>query len=360
MMGFTGLMPTRDDYLLEKDRSLAKEFVRLNYPLLKLKEAQSFKGVAEALRFMKGSPKAWVVKSDGNLGETIVPSSVDVKVAREQTMDELAAHQKDFAKGGLSVEEFIPEPIEFFPMMVFWDGRPVYSQVELETRMLGGGDLGPQTGGNQNVVVCTELDAKVNQMFFPPAVHSLAKRRKGMFIFDAGILSDGKSYYFMEFAGNRWGWGGVFSELSASAGKNGKMASAYFERLVAGKHPYQHHFGASTAFYSLATDDKHHELAKEGLAITVDSVDDLFLMQVRLGVEGGLESAGYRGYESGPMGYAVGRGANLSEAVEGVHKAVKGVTFKGIYYRTKEDFLSSAYSSAISRRYEFLVGKKLL
>ena len=358
--GFTkGLFPTEDDYDREKNRDDAKAFVKKHYKHLKLKETITCSSVKDAVARLKSSNKVWVAKSEGNMGETIVPSARDPKMAREQTIDELLCHQKDYNKADIILEEKIVDPIEFCPAIYFWDGEPVYSQVEIETRMLGGADIGPQTGGNQNVVIQTKLDDKINKMFFPPIVYELAKERKGLFIFDAGILSDGKGYYFIEYAGNRWGWGGVFSEISAAETRRA-MAGPYFEALATGHSPYSYRIGSSVAFYQLENDSKHASLCKDGTGINVRSVDNVFLGQVRLDKEAGLVSVGYRCYDSAPVGYAVGRGNTIQKAADSVYKTLEDVSFKGIYYRSKEDFLSFEYSSSIPVRYQFLLDKGLI
>lgn len=360
-MGYEkGLMPTKEDYDREHDRKKAKEFVHKNYPGISRNEQKEFKSIDELLKFILSTKDVWVVKSDGNFGETVVPGSNDPATSQAEVKDALTLEKADYSKGKLIAERKIPDAIEFAPEMVFWNGKYVYSQVELETRMFGAEDLGPQTGGNQNVVIATREDDPVNQLAFPPAARALAKGRKGMFILDAGILSDGERYYFTEYAGDRWGWGGVFSEMAAAA-DGGKTCTNYFESVMAGRSPYRHDVGASLAVYNLKADTKFPGLGEDGKLVIISEKgwENSALCQVKL-ENGRLATVGYCDYDIGPLGYMTGRGNSLREAVESVFKNLKELHIKGMYYRPKSDFLSDNYISSIKRRYDFLVSRKLI
>ena len=305
-----------------------------------------------------------MVKSDGNHGETIVPDKDDLEMARHQVISELTHYKSSYDKGKLILEPKIMNAIEFSPQMVWYDGEPVYSEVELETRMFGGADIGDQTGGNQNIVIQTELGAKINEIAFPEAIHRTARKRRGIYISDAGILSDGKNFYFTEFAGNRHGWPGIFSELSASMEK-GDEVSNYFEAIVMRENPYKYKFGACISTYSIRSDEKFPMLNKEDLSINIKRgcEKDFFLLQAKMkqaGKEKELVNVGYREYDSSPLGVAVGRGDTMEEAVDGVYKTLKGVSMKGLYYRSKEDFLSTDYVSSIPNRLKFLEKEGLI
>lgn len=354
-LGFTnGWFPTTEDYNREKDRKKSKDFVEANCPDLKLKEYIEMQGVDNVIKFIKNSKKLWCVKSDGNFGETIVPDKNDLDMAREQLISELTLYKKDYGKGKLVLEEKIIDPIELIPEIVFYNGKPVYAQVEIETRMFGSGDLGPQTGGNQNIVISTDLNCKLNKMAFPPAVYELAKNRKGVLYFDAGLLYDGKNFYFLEYAGNRPGWGGIFSEVSACYNNN-KMSSNYYEGLLAGKNPYQYKYGSSIAIYNMCPDTNGLPQPDVPIYLNKNAKANSFLCQSKMS-KGVLVDVGYRWLSSGPLGYIVGRGNALNEAVDLVYQNLDGVSLKGLYYRPKFDFMSRDYTSSIPNRVDAISG----
>lgn len=364
-MGFdNGLLPTLKDHEREKDRAKAKDFVKNNYPGLKVSESKVFSKTDEAIKFIQESDEFWVVKSDGNFGETIVPDKDDLEMAKKQVVGELQKGKHLYDKGKLILEPKIMNAIEFSPQMEFYDGEAVCSFVEFETRMFGSGDIGDQTGGNENLLIQTNLDAPINEIAFPEAMRTIAKEHRGLFIAEAGILSDGKDFYFTEFQADRWGWGGVFSEMSMSEGKDGKISN-YFESHVMRENPFQHKFGSSLALYTIRSDKKVVALNQEGLSINIKEglEKDVFLWQCKIeqiGKEKQLVNVGYREFDDSPLGYVVGRGNTMESAVESIYKTLKGVSMKGIYARPKFDFLSTDYVSSIPNRLEFLEKKKLL
>jgi phosphoribosylamine-glycine ligase len=185
-----------------------------------------------------------------------------------------------------------------------------------------------------------------------------------MFIADAGILSDGKKLYFTEFAGCRWGYWGLASELSASETKDGMIAN-YFQSIVNGKNPYQFNYGAGLAVYSVRSDKKFPDMNQEGLSLFIkdESKEDFLPIQVKeekQGKDAQIVNVGYREYDSSPMGVVMGRGDTIEEAVEIIYKALKGISLKGMYYRPKFDFLSTDYVSSVMNRVKFLQEKRLI
>ena len=350
-MGFKdGHFQTVADFQREKARQRAKEFVKKHYKYLKLIDYTEISGVDNAIKFIEESDKLWVVKSDGNLGETIVPDSDNIDMAKQQVIGELQADKKAYDKGKLILEQKIPKPIEFTPQMIWYNGKPICSQVEIETRMFGSCDIGPQTGGNQNLIIQTPLDCRINKMFFPPVVHAIAAQHKGMFLFDAGVLYDGQDFYFTEFAGNRNGWGGIFSEVSMSL-KNGKLSSNYYESIKNGENPYTHRYGACLAIYSLHNDDKVIGTPQDGLPfyITDEVKRSAFMVQMKQ-KDNKPVSVGYRCFDSAPLGYITGRGNDVDDAIDSVYENLKGFSMKGIYYRPKCDFASTSYTSSVFNR----------
>lgn len=362
-MGYDhGLFPLEYDYLMEKDRKMAKNFVKENYNGIKLKETKEFKRVDDVIDFVKESDRLWVIKSDGNFAETLVPDKDDLEMGKAQVISELSENKKDFEKGKIMAEEKIIRAIEFTPQLVFYNGEPIYSQIEIETRMFGPIDIGPQTGGNENIIINTNLDDHINKIVFPEVVYREAKKRKGIYIRDAGILSDGQDLYFTEFAGCRWGWGGIFSELSASMNEFGNIGQ-YFEDLKDGINPYKYKVGSSLALYTLDADTKFAGLPQSDIPMNIsnDKKNDFFLYQVkRRPDKESIVNVGYRWFGSAPLGYVVGRGNTVQEAVSTLYDSLYHFSLKGIYYRPQSDFLSKENEKCIFNRLKFLKEKGLI
>jgi hypothetical protein len=259
------------------------------------------------------------------------------------------------------------EPIEASPQMIFWNGEPICSSFDMETRMIGPNDVGFQTGGNQNIVMATDLKDPINKLAFPPIVHQMAKERKGMFIFDAGILFDKNGQaYFTEFAGNRWGWGGVFSELSM-ARKGERVASEYFEAVAQGKNPQKYKYGTTLSLYNLQMDKQNPGLFKDGMPFQWEESTEksFFPYQVRKeehenkGEDEVVQKRSISmsvGSTINLLGYTTGFGNTVKEAVDNLYNTFEDKVYMGgMYYRSKQDFLSTDYTSALMNRVNFVL-----
>lgn len=359
-MGCLGLIPNSDDYKREKDRKASQDFVKKNYGgKLKILESFSLKKADDGKKIVEESDHLWVLKSNGNLGETIVPKTTSIELNHAQILGALERDGEDYEKGGYLIEQKIVDPIEFTPEIAFWNGEPIYSQVEIECKPIGAGDVGLDGGGAINLTVRTAPEDRVNKLFFPDAVYDMAKKRKGLFIFDAGILFDPKtkSYYFTEFAGNRWSWGGVFSEL-AMAADGGRVASNYFEDVSAGKNPLRNQFGATVSLYNMLPDGEEPDLKQEGIPIFWDKKKDnnIHFYQIRRSEES-FENVGYSDFL---LGYVNGCGSTVKKCVDDVYSAVDAISFKEILYRYRGDYVSKAYPSAILNRLAYLTDNGLI
>lgn len=356
-LGALGFIPDRADYEREKDRAKAKKFVEKNYDILKVQEGYSFKKAQDGIELINESDDLWVLKSDGNLGATIVPKTKDVRLNHMEVVGALRADAKDYETGGYLLEKKIRDPIEFTPEIAFWNGEPIYTQVEIECKPIGAGDTGPDGGGAINLVVRTDLDDPINELFFPKAVYKLAQSRKGLFLFDAGVLydPDEAEFYFTEFAGNRWSWGGVFSELAMATDKN-RNATEYFARIAAGKNPLRYKYGATVSFYNINPDKKYASLEAQDLPVYFKRAAEeyLWLYQIRKDKEtGALLNVGCGDIL---LGYASSCGNSLSATIAGVYKIIDNLSFKELIFRPKSDYLSKDYTSSILNRYDFLNG----
>jgi hypothetical protein len=351
-MGFTnGLFPLTKDFELEKDRKKGQDFVKKNIKGIKLSEAHEFTKVSDAIKFLQETDKIYALKSDGNYVDTTVPLTNDVDFAKNELIFQLLKNEKDYQKGGFILEEKIINPKEFVPALIFYNGKLISTNIEMETRLLGAGEVGYQTGGNQSIVIATEPNSKIHS-WVPNVVFEEAKKRKGLYIFDTGLLYDEKGNpHFMEFCGNRWGWGTILAEISMSR-IGDCCASEYFEGLVAGRNPLKYKYGAYLALYNMKHDGK---LMKSGIPIQwkpeIDSY--WFPYQIQKSDEYGKEMTVNTGYCDELIGYLTGVGNTLEEAVDDVYNHLK-ISFNGLYYRPKEDFLSTSYNAAIKNRIKFL------
>lgn len=363
-MGFTkGVFPTEEGFELESDRVKAKEFAKNNYPGLVVADAPEFKTVEEAKKFLdENSEKIYVLKSEGSDAETIVPLTTDPELARRQILGALASEKGEYEKSSFTLEEKIAKPIEISPVMVFWDGKPIFSLVELENKGYGAGNIGRLTGGCQNLSIQTPLDCKLNDLAFPKAAYELAGKQPGIGIYDAGLLFDGNQFFFTEFCSQRWGWDGIFSELAmCRKGRKENFVSRHFDYISEGKNPLQQKFGTAVRLFQTQPASDCGGLYKDGYTMDwMDEVsEDLFFYTIRQeqdGEEKRFVTVGYRK----DVGVAVGSSDFMEASVNEAYRAAKGFAMTGIYYRPKFDFLSKQYFTSIMNRYSWLTNSGLI
>jgi len=365
-MGFTkGVFPTEEGYTLEKDRQAGKDFAKKYYPELKVAEVSEFQKVEDALAFLEENPdKIFVLKSEGSNAETVVPDTPDPELARRQLSGALTTEAAEYERGGFTLEEKIKKPVELTPVMVFWDGVPLFSVVEIENKPLGSGNIGRLTGGCQDLTIQTRLDCELNKIAFPPIIYEMAKKQPGISIFDAGLLFDGNDFYFTEFCANRWGFDGMFAEIAMCGDKNGRLSVVnHFDLIAEGKNPLKWKFGSAVRMFQTEPNGKEPDMY-EG-EYTMDWLNEvserLFFYCIKK-MEGESEekkrfvSVGY----DKDLGCATGAGNTIDDCVRKVYDAIDGFVMTGVYYRPKFDFLSRAYFTSILNRYDFLINSDLL
>lgn len=359
-MGFKkGVFVTEEGYSLEKDRQKAKQFAEQHYHDLHIQEAQQFKSVEDGVKFLEeNSDKIYVLKSDGSDAETVVPGVEDPELARRQVIGALRTEAKDYEHGGFTLEEKIKNPVEISPVMVFWDGEPLFSLVEIENKNFGAGNIGRLTGGCQNLTMRTPLDCQLNQIAFPEIVHQMAAKQPGVGIYDAGLLWDGRRFCFTEFCSQRWGWDGIFSEIAMSGG-----ASKHFDGLAAGKSPIVHQYGAAVRLFQTEPHGKLPGMYKDGYNIAWDPEVTPFLWLnciTKKQAEGEEDeffaSVGFRK----DLGVATGASNYLQAAVDEAYFTARNVAMTGLYYRPRLDFLSTQYKTSIMNRHRWLVNSGLV
>lgn len=357
-MGYTGLIPLQQDREWEVDRQSAKEVVKKNYPDIEVMESQEFTKVEDGIKFLEeqDSDNVYVLKSLGDSGETVVPKTDDPEACKQLVIDTLNQDKGAYEQNGFLLEQKILDAVEITPEMIFWDGEPVCSSIDIETKTLGGSEKGPNYGCLTNLIVKTELDDKINKMAFPKYVHDLAKTRKGMFIIDAGLLFDRKTgkAYFTEYCSNRLGWDSFPTDLSM-CGDQKRMATPFFEKLIQGENPFKYRFGAGVRIINLSKDEDRYPQGELGISFSEDVGPCLYLYDAKK--EGDqIVSAGFQD----DLGVVTGPGDTITEAIDEAYEYADKIGFSDIYYKSKDDFLSFSYPQSILNRLEYAVEKGLI
>lgn len=347
-MGFrNGLFPTKYYYQMEKDRPKAKNFVKQNFPEIKVAASQDFKSIKDGIKFLNESKGAYVLKSNGDHANTKVPKTDDPEKAKKALIEALQDDRAGYEKGGFLLEEKIADCLEITPIMVFYNGTPVYSLVEFENKELGAGNVGMQMGGNLALSVKTSLECELNRMAFPKAVHDLAMKQPGLSVYDMGLLYNGKDFYFTEFCAMRFGWDGIFSEMVMR--DDGKpFVAKYFTDIMQGKNPLINAFGASVRLFNLNGSLDTLYTSEDDVAVEwpAEVANNFFPYRIKKVKEKIVSVGGYS-----MLGAATGASNVLETAVGKVYDVVDKVSYDTKYFRPRFDFLSTDYKSSILNRY---------
>lgn len=326
-----GIFPTKKDYDFEKGREQAMEFVEKHYPDIKIIPFQKVKTVEEARKIVEETEVPLVIQSEGDFVSTICPPD-DVEINKTEILSALDKHASEYAKGEIILKEKLVQPVEITPQIVFWDGNPVYTCVDIETKNIGDGENnGNQVGCGTNLIIRTNLDDKINKISFPPIVYEMAKNRKGIFIWDISIYFTEKGMYFGEFCSNRFGYDCVLTEMCMAGG-----VSKYFDSLQSLKNPLKTIFGAAARVFNL-------KLSKES-EITVLDDDYVWVYETKM-KDGKFVSLGVYW----DLAVITGEGDTIEEAVANVYDGPDMISFKERYMRTKDDFLRDYPTSIINR-----------
>jgi len=347
-MGFrNGLFPTEQYYLMEKDRAQSKKFVEANYPKIKVAESHDFTKIQEGIKFLNEKKSIFVLKSNGDHANTKVPKTDDPEKAKKLLIEALTEDKLGYEKGGFLLEEKIANCLEVTPVMVFYNGKPIYSLVEFENKELGAGNIGMQMGGNLALSVRTPIDCELNKISFPKVVYDMARKQPGLSVYDLGLLYNGKDYYFTEFCAMRFGWDGIFSEIVMRDGGE-SFVTKYFEDIAKGKNPLINEFGVSVRLFNLNGSLDTLYTSEDDIAVEYpeQSKNNLFLYRVKK-VKNKLVTVG--GYSM--LGAATGASNMIETAVAKAYEIVDSVNYDTKYFRPKFDFLSMEYKSSILNRY---------
>jgi hypothetical protein len=331
--GFTkGLFPTKADYDFEKNREDAMKFVKDWYPDVQIIQHQKYGTVEEAKAAVDEADYPLVIQSEGDYVPTICPVD-DVEMNHAEIHAALDRHKADYAKGEIILKEKLVQPIEITPQIVFWDGVPVFTDVDIETKNIGTGENnGPQVGCGTNLIIKTNFDDEINRIAFPEKVHLMAKERKGIFVWDISLYFTDRGIFFGEFCSNRFGYDSLMTEMTMAHGPTN-----YFTKIMNGENPLEHFtFGTSVRVFNLnRTPDQE---------IIVGNWKPTWLYESRM--KGGKIKSVGNGWD---LGVITGRGNTVEEAVDNVYDNLDKFSFKEKYARTKHDFLADYPTSIVHR-----------
>lgn len=346
-MGFKrGLFPLCADAELEKDRDAAKDIVKEHYPHLTVAEVNEFSKVEEGIKFLEETDKLWVLKGNGDSAKTLVPQNDDPELAKQILIDALEAHKANYEEdGGFILEEKIVGGYEATPQIVFLDGKVVFTDVDIENKNVGSGNLSVQTGAMQTLVVKSKLKDEINEIAFPEWVYKKAKEHTGLFITDAGLICKDGKYYFTEFCFQRFGYDSFFAEIDMAG-----SATDFFSKVFDGKNPLQKDFGVAIRGMNMHKGDKDRRVL-EGVSMTTKEEERTFIFETKAEGDKYVSTGG--GWD---LVVFVGSGDTINAAADVAYAAVEEFAFEDLYYRPKFDFLSFDYQSSIPNRFAELNG----
>lgn len=347
-LGFEGTFPTKEDYLFEVDREMAKNFVSKHYSKLYTPEVKEFSTVSDAIPFLKETKELWVLKGKDDAAKTFVPDIKDPQFANAQVAEMLKNYPEKYEHMGFILELLIPSIIELTPEKFYYDGVPLGTSIDLENKSFGSGNLSVQTGCAEDMVFPTHMDDRINQIAFPPIVDEMAREHKGLFIWDASILinkKDGKMY-FGEFCSNRFGYNSVFTELAQA-----KSVDDFFTKIVHKENPFTiGTVAASVRIFNMNSDPETEKVAENMALNFLPEVErDLWLWDVKKREDGQLLTVG----SDWNLAIMTGSGKSIKEAVNKLYKNINGLAFVGGYFRSKDDYLSLDYPTSILNRLNY-------
>ena len=330
-----GLFPTKLDYEFEKNREEAMAFVEANYPDVKLIPFTEHGTVDEAIAYLNENPNVYVLQSKGDFVSTVVPSSDDAELATKQLINQLENKRSEYEEGGIILKTKLIKPVEITPQIVFYNGKPVFTDLDIETKNIGDGENnGNQVGCGSNLIIKTKLADKINQIAFPPKVYEMAKERTGMFVWDISLYIMGDGIYFGEFCSNRMGYDSSMTEMTMAGG-----TSKFFQSVVGGKDPLKKDFGVAVRLFNLKK--------QCDVEIITDGVEGkTWLFEAKMKDKKIVSTA-----SCWDLGVVTEAGDTVEEAVDELYENVDKVVFKEKYYRSKADFLAK-YPTSIIQRFE--------
>lgn len=337
--GFTkGIFPTKEDFEFEKGREEAMEFVEKYYPDIQIIPHQKVKTVEEAKQIVEEADTPLVIQSEGDFVNTIVGPD-DVEQSKKTILAALDTHAADYAKGEIILKQKLVKPIEITPQMLFWNGEPVFTDIDIETKNVGNGENnGNQVGCGTNLIIRTKIEDEINRISFPDKVYEMAKKHTGIFVWDISIYITDEGLFFGEFCSNRFGYDALQTEMTMAHGP-----SEYFEKIMALQNPIEHFkYGVGVRAFNLKE--------KEDEEIIYSNWKPIWMYDAQK-KDGKIKTVG----ECWDLAVVTGRGNSVLEAVENAYNNYEKLTFKEKYCRTKEDFLAD-YPTSIMKRFNETTG----
>lgn len=330
-----GLFPTRQNYLFEKNREEAMTFVEKHYAGIKLIPYHEFKSVDDAKSFINDNQGAYVLQSKGDFCSTVVPTSNDEKLASEQIINQLETNRAKYEKGGIILKTKLIDPVEVTPQIVFYNGEPVFTDIDIETKNIGdGNNNGNQVGCGSNLIVATNIDEKINTLAFPKIIYDMAKEHAGMFVWDISLYITNDGIFFGEFCPNRLGYDAVMTEMTMANG-----AGKYFESIIAGKNPLEDKFGVAVRLFNLMK-------YKNVQVLFNDIKENVWLYDVK-NKDSDIVSVG----SDWDLGVLTASGNSLIDTIEELYEQKSEFVFKELYTRTLSDF-KDIYPTSIMTRFK--------
>ncbi len=328
-----GLFPTEKDCEFEKDRELAMEFVRQHYTGIKLIPFNEFSKIDDAKKFIDENPDVYVLQSKGDHVSTIVPTSDVPELAAEQIKNQMDKNKSDYEKGGLILKKKLINPIEITPQIMFYNGEPVFTDLDIETKNIGdGNNNGDQVGCGSNLIIKTEFDDKLNKIAFPQVVYDMAKEHVGMFVWDISLYITPDGIYFGEFCANRLGFDASMTEMCMSDG-----AGEYFEKIMEGENPLEKTFGVALRLFNLGR--------SEDINIAFKGIEEyVWLYDVKI-KDLEMVSTG----ACWDLGVITASGDTIESAIDKLFAYKDKFVFKEMYSRTKNDFNDYYHTSILDR-----------
>ncbi len=344
-MGFTkGLFVRKEDLTYEDDRNKAKELVEKEYEGVKVGEVHEFNKIKDGVDFLNETEEIWALKGNDESAKTKVPSTDDPYKAKKILIDLLESHAKEYEKGGFILEKKIIDGYEITPQIVFWDGEPVYASVDIENKPKGSGNEGIQLGCAQNLIVRVDLFDPICKLAFPEYVYQQAKERKGIYVWDCGLIFKDGDFYFTEFCAQRFGYDSFFTEIAMASGPDN-----YFRSVMNGVNPLIYKFGAAARGLNEHKDGEERRVL-EGIPMMWDEEynRDTWVYELKKDEEGDYCCTG----SEWDLVVFTGAGETVESAVQKVYDARKSFSFDDMAVRPKFDFMSKDYLSSIPNRYE--------
>jgi hypothetical protein len=342
-----GNFPTLEHRILESDREKAKEFIAQNYPDVAKEKVWECKTVDEGIKLVQDSDDMLVLKGNNPEAPTIVPPGEDIETCKELLINALEENKDLYNAGGMIFEVKLEDAIELTPERIYYDGEEVFTSLDIETKRKYAGDVGSElVGCGTDMVLLTEMDDKINTIAFPPIVDEMAKKAKGMFVWDLSVLiskASGKIYPG-EFCANRVGYDDFTSQME------GVNPVDYFNDIVNFRNPIRNKkMSCSVRIFN-------DESEKEGIKMMIpeDIAEHCWPMDAKM-VKGEWVTAGYD-----PSACVItGHGNDFLSAVEATYASVDkfALATKRWGYRCKGDFLDDSYGTSLAVRYNYAVEK---